>query len=232
MNIFLFFVMLWLLVSCQRSIERPATLKTQMPAHPQISEKAVNTLAAEGQKVCYFLSVNGPGIEADDSTCSPSNGISTGFVEPLSLVEIEVLNGEDRQVDVYLLLLPAGQTCADQGVGLQQVAAIAVGPQAGRKVLTLQTLPAGDPGQAHAPGNVGGFSLHAGVAVRANQRNKRERLCRYISRPAYRSNACHSPPVAKCVTKSKRRTTTAPHTLFSRRWIFWRGWPRWFPGRG
>jgi hypothetical protein len=31
---------------------------------------------------------------------------------------------------------------------------------------------------------VGGFSLHAGVAVRANQRNKRERLCRYIARPA------------------------------------------------
>jgi hypothetical protein len=31
---------------------------------------------------------------------------------------------------------------------------------------------------------VGGFSLHAGVAVRANQRNKRERVCRYISRPA------------------------------------------------
>ena len=61
---------------------------------------------------------------------------------------------------------------------------IAVGPQAGRKVMTLQTLPAGDQGQTHAPGNVGGFSLHAGVAIRANQRNKRERLCRYIARPA------------------------------------------------
>ncbi len=42
----------------------------------------------------------------------------------------------------------------------------------------------GDPGQAGGAGNVGGFSLHAGVAVRANQRNKRERLCRYITRPA------------------------------------------------
>ena len=50
--------------------------------------------------------------------------------------------------------------------------------------MTLQTLPAGDQGQTHAPGNVGGFSLHAGVAIRANQRNKRERLCRYIARPA------------------------------------------------
>ena len=42
---------------------------------------------------------------------------------------------------------------------------IAVGPQAGRKVLTLQSLPGGDPEQAHAAGNVGGFSLHAGVAA-------------------------------------------------------------------
>ena len=31
---------------------------------------------------------------------------------------------------------------------------------------------------------VAGFSLHAGVAARADERKKRERLCRYISRPA------------------------------------------------
>jgi hypothetical protein len=29
-----------------------------------------------------------------------------------------------------------------------------------------------------------GFSLHAGVATRADERNKLERLCRYITRPA------------------------------------------------
>jgi hypothetical protein len=29
-----------------------------------------------------------------------------------------------------------------------------------------------------------GFSLHAGVAARSDQRKKLERLCRYISRPA------------------------------------------------
>ncbi len=34
------------------------------------------------------------------------------------------------------------------------------------------------------PGKVSGFSLHAGVAARADQRDKLERLCRYISRPA------------------------------------------------
>jgi hypothetical protein len=46
---------------------------------------------------------------------------------------------------------------------------IAVGPQAGREVLTLQTLPAGDPGYAHAPTNVGAFGLHAGGAGASSQ---------------------------------------------------------------
>ena len=33
-------------------------------------------------------------------------------------------------------------------------------------------------------GQVGGFSLHAGVAAQAHERDKLERLCRYITRPA------------------------------------------------
>jgi len=61
---------------------------------------------------------------------------------------------------------------------------IAVGPRAGRKVFTLQSLPTGEEGSAAAAGKVGGFSLHAGVAARADERGKLERLCRYISRPA------------------------------------------------
>ncbi len=62
---------------------------------------------------------------------------------------------------------------------------IAVGPQQGQKVFTLQTLP--DAGSDNlcttVLGEVSGFSLHAGVATRANQREKLERLCRYIARP-------------------------------------------------
>jgi hypothetical protein len=60
---------------------------------------------------------------------------------------------------------------------------IAVGPQAGRKVFTLQTLPAYEEPCADGVGKVAGFSLHAGVAARADERHKLERLCRYISRP-------------------------------------------------
>jgi len=62
---------------------------------------------------------------------------------------------------------------------------IAVGPQQGRKVFTLQTLP--DESNRLSSSTVGetaGFSLHAGVATRANERARLERLCRYITRPA------------------------------------------------
>ena len=62
---------------------------------------------------------------------------------------------------------------------------IAVGPHRGRKVFTLQTLPiCNEEGWATGgPGNVAGFSLHAGVAVKACQRDKLKRVCRYICRP-------------------------------------------------
>src|SRR5210317_1565889 len=62
---------------------------------------------------------------------------------------------------------------------------IAVGPQQGRKIFTLQTLPdleTDNPFLCSA-GEVAGFSLHAGVATKANERAKLERLCRYITRP-------------------------------------------------
>jgi len=62
---------------------------------------------------------------------------------------------------------------------------IAVGPKQGRKVMTLQTLAdCGDDPFTTRVGNVAGFSLHAGVATKANERAKLERLCRYITRPA------------------------------------------------
>jgi len=55
---------------------------------------------------------------------------------------------------------------------------IAVGPHRGRKVFTLQSLPGSswEDGPPDAPGNVAGFSLHAGVVVKSTQRDKLERL--------------------------------------------------------
>ncbi|MCP3882438.1 MAG: IS91 family transposase, partial [Sulfitobacter sp.] len=62
---------------------------------------------------------------------------------------------------------------------------IALGPRAGQKVLSLQSVPsceAQPPQQLCA--NAQGFSLHAEVRCAMNQRNKLEQLCRYITRPA------------------------------------------------
>jgi hypothetical protein len=72
----------------------------------------------------------------------------------------------------------------EQLIGHSITYRIAVGPQAGRKVFTLQTLPASAEPFDDPVGQVAGFSLHAGVAAKAHQRHKLERLCRYISRPA------------------------------------------------
>ena len=60
---------------------------------------------------------------------------------------------------------------------------IAVSPLTGRKVFSLQTLPACDVEElfSGAACQVTGFSLHAGAAARVNKREKLDRLCRYIA---------------------------------------------------
>jgi len=61
---------------------------------------------------------------------------------------------------------------------------IALGPRAGQKVLSLRSLPSAV--TASAPElrvNAHGFSVHAAVRRRADQRKEPEQLCRYISRP-------------------------------------------------
>ncbi len=61
----------------------------------------------------------------------------------------------------------------------------ALGPNKGKKALTLQTV--SDHDHSSSRGLVvknSGFSLHAGVAFSGTERDKIERLCRYITRPA------------------------------------------------
>ena len=64
---------------------------------------------------------------------------------------------------------------------------IAVGPRAGQKLFTLQTLPASEAqrqqGDQRGAACAGGFSLHAGIDIEPHQRARLERLCRYVSRP-------------------------------------------------
>ena len=56
---------------------------------------------------------------------------------------------------------------------------IAIGPHAERRVFTLQTIPAWEEADFGTDqlGRIGGFSLHAGVAVNTRERKKLERIC-------------------------------------------------------
>jgi hypothetical protein len=81
------------------------------------------------------------------------------------------------------------ETETDTALGPLQSAActyrIALGPRAGQKVLTLQSIPRFEvqPTEQRCA-NAQGFSLHAEVRCAMNQRHKLEQLCRYITRPA------------------------------------------------
>lgn len=60
-----------------------------------------------------------------------------------------------------------------------------LGPNKGKKALTLKTRPDTDHATNHGlVAKHSGFSLHAGVAMAGTERDKIEKLCRYIARPA------------------------------------------------
>ena len=86
----------------------------------------------------------------------------------------------------YLDLIQDEDDAMGAIVGASITYRLAFGPNAGRKALTLQTVPVrteqrkGD----DLVTRQAGFSLHAGIACKSHQRKKLERLCRYITRSA------------------------------------------------
>ncbi|MDH5548259.1 MAG: transposase [Gammaproteobacteria bacterium] len=83
---------------------------------------------------------------------------------------------------------------------------IALGPRAGQKLVTLQTV---EPNATAYPStgdrcvNRQGFSLHANTYCAPTDRQKLERLCRYITRPALangsaRTSLCFAAPGHPC----------------------------------
>ena len=109
------------------------------------------------------------GIPAGRDACSVADGV--GYYE----------RHRPDQTLVYQII---EQHPLDQLLGHSITYRIAVGPHQGRKVFTLQTMPSCNEPFDDSVGKVAGFSLHTGVAARADERKKLERLCRYIARPA------------------------------------------------
>jgi hypothetical protein len=100
-----------------------------------------------------------------------------GFLEREGILE--------RDVENSYLNLEGDEDPMQQVLGCSVSYRIAIGAQQGRKVFTLQTIPAWeDDDRFTQVAKEAGFSLHAGVAAQAWERSKLERLCRYITRPA------------------------------------------------
>jgi hypothetical protein len=90
----------------------------------------------------------------------------------------------ERDIDnAYLAFDPAEEAPNHGLLGSSITYRIATGPREGQKVFTLQTLPAEPDAPRPEVAESSGFSLHAGIAAKASQRDKIERLARYVSRP-------------------------------------------------
>ena len=85
--------------------------------------------------------------------------------------------------NAYLSFDPAEEAPINGLLGSSITYRIATGPREGQKVFTLQTLPAEPEASRREAAESSGFSLHAGIAAQGSQRDKLERLARYVSRP-------------------------------------------------
>jgi len=95
---------------------------------------------------------------------------------------------------------------------------VAVGPRAGQKVFTLPTVPAREEEPRKGVGQYAGFSLHAGIGVEADQREKLERLTRYVSRPPVSEERLslttrgQPPAMSILLTRNTGRSAFTAHT--------------------
>ena len=126
-----------------------------------------------------FQRVNAPGVDELKALVHAISHRVARFLEKRGFLERDAENS-------YLALEPDDDDAMVQLQGHSITYRIAVGPQQGRKVFTLQTLPPDedDSGGSDRVAKEAGFSLHAGVSTEAHQREKLERLCRYVTRPA------------------------------------------------
>ncbi len=97
-------------------------------------------------------------------------------LERAGLITRDIENG-------YLAFDPGEEPPIHALLGSSIIYRIATGPREGQKVFTLQTLPAEPDALRPEVAESSGFSLHAGIAATASQRETLEHLARYVARP-------------------------------------------------
>jgi len=126
-----------------------------------------------------------------DELCKLVNQISlrvAAYLEREGFLERDAENS-------YLQLDGMEEDPMQQLLGHSITYRVAVGPQQGKKVFTLQTVPATESEGNSQVAQKSGFSLHAGVVAQHWERKKLERLCRYITRPAISEKRLSITPV-------------------------------------
>jgi hypothetical protein len=83
----------------------------------------------------------------------------------------------------HLAFDPSEETPIHRLLGHPITYRIATGAREDQKAFTLQTIPADPQAPRRDVAEASGFSLHAGIAAKGSQRDKIERLARYIARP-------------------------------------------------
>ncbi|HEY5647201.1 MAG TPA: transposase [Pseudomonadales bacterium] len=111
-----------------------------------------------------------------------------------------LIRGPDR---AFLDLEPG--EAFDQLVGASIHYRIAIDPNAGKKALTLRTVPAQpEPFASTLLAKQPGFSLHAATCCEASQRDKLEKVCRYITRPAIANERLSTSERVQIVSRFKQ----------------------------
>ena len=111
---------------------------------------------------------------------------------------------------------------------------IAVGPQQAREafmIRTIRPLDRPDP-RLERVAKANGFSLHAGVSCEGNQKDRRERLCRYISRPAVAVPCLSLSSTGKVVYALKTPYRDGTIQVAFEPVDFVSAWPPWYQSRG
>jgi hypothetical protein len=117
--------------------------------------------------------------------------------------------------NAYLAFDPAGEAPLHGLLARSITYRIATGPREGEKVFTLQCLPASPDEPRRQVAESSGFSLHAGIAAKAAQRDKLEQLVRYVARPPVATDrlSLTEGGLVRCALKTPYRDGTT-HVIF------------------
>lgn len=98
------------LTACVRPAGTSSTIRITLPSAPNKLRKP----AALGgtPTFCYFVNVTGSGIDQASTSCSPAQGVGSGFVDPLSTIEMSVPKGTGRTVELFGYVPGLNETCA------------------------------------------------------------------------------------------------------------------------